>query len=185
MTQRSGMRRPGLGSLSLPAILLALLLESVVWILIETSRHRINKERYLKNRQSRVWLPDDDVCFQVKIACDLRKPLFIHEREACDDLCQIMDKFEDRLPPAVIHCFTGTAGEAIKYIDKGFNIGLTGYLWKDRSENGVRYALKEKMIPLDRLLLETDAPYMFCKVDDKKLPAEVRGKISEEASFGY
>ncbi|KAI6189485.1 Hydrolase, TatD family [Aphelenchoides bicaudatus] len=100
---------------------------------------------------------------QIKIACDLKKPLFIHERDAFEDLCQIMDKYKDRLPPAVIHCFTGTAEQAKAYIDKGFNIGLTGFLWKDRSEDGVRHALKNKMIPLDRMLLETDAPYMFCK----------------------
>jgi TatD DNase family protein len=94
-----------------------------------------------------------------------------------------LDKYADRLPPAVIHCFTGTAAEARTYIDKGYNIGLTGFLWKDRSEDGVRHALKEKMIPLDRLLLETDAPYMFCKFDDKKIPAEIRDKIGEEVCY--
>lgn len=110
----------------------------------------------------------------------MKKPLFIHEREASNDLCKILDKYADKLPSAVIHCFTGTAEEALAYINKGYNIGLTGFLWKDRTENGVRHALKNNLIPLDRLLLETDAPYMYCKVDDKKVPAEYRSKISDE-----
>lgn len=97
----------------------------------------------------------------------------------------ILDKFKGRLPPAVIHCFTGTAEQAKAYIEKGFNIGLTGFLWKDRSEDGVRHALKEKMIPLDRLLLETDAPYMYCKVEDKKVPVEMRSKIGDEVGVYF
>ncbi|KAI6185110.1 Hydrolase, TatD family [Aphelenchoides fujianensis] len=118
---------------------------------------------------------------QVKIACDLKKSLFIHERDAHEDLLEILGRHADRLPPAVIHCFTGCAAQAKTYLDKGFYLGLTGFLWKDRSENGVRFALKNRMIPLDRLLLETDAPYMYCKVNDKKIPAEIREKISAEA----
>ncbi|KAI6213940.1 Hydrolase, TatD family [Aphelenchoides besseyi] len=118
---------------------------------------------------------------QVKIACDLKKSLFIHERDAHDDLMEILNRYADRLPPAVIHCFTGTAAQAQAYIDKGFFIGLTGFLWKDKSDDGVRHALQNGIIPLDRLLLETDAPYMYCKVNDKKIPATIREKISDEA----
>jgi len=121
------------------------------------------------------------VTLMVKIACDLKKSLFIHERDAFEDLCQILDRYKDRLPPTVIHCFTGTAAQAKTYIEKGFNIGLTGFLWKDRTEDGVKYALKEKIIPLDRLLLETDAPYMYCKFDDKKIPPQIREKITDES----
>ncbi|KAI6200227.1 Hydrolase, TatD family [Aphelenchoides besseyi] len=118
---------------------------------------------------------------QVKIACDLKKSLFIHERDAHDDLMEILSRYADRLPPAVIHCFTGTAAQAKAYIDKGFFIGLTGFLWKDKSDDGVRHALQNGIIPLDRLLLETDAPYMYCKVNDKKIPATIREKISDQA----
>ncbi|KAI6227741.1 Hydrolase, TatD family [Aphelenchoides fujianensis] len=118
---------------------------------------------------------------QVKIACELKKSLFIHERDAHDDLLEILERHSDRLPPAVVHCFTGSAAQAKTYLDKGFYLGLTGFLWKDRSEDGVRFALKNGMIPLDRLLLETDAPFMYCKVNDKKIPAEIREKISSEA----
>lgn len=57
---------------------------------------------------------------------------------------------------------------------------VTGFLWKDRSEDGVKYALKEGHIPLSRLVLETDAPFMYPKVNDKKIPATIREKFSTE-----
>uniref|UniRef100_A0AC34FR03 Uncharacterized protein n=1 Tax=Panagrolaimus sp. ES5 TaxID=591445 RepID=A0AC34FR03_9BILA len=117
---------------------------------------------------------------QVALAVELQKPLFIHEREAFKDMYAILGKHEN-LPKAVIHCFTGTAEEARKYIEKGYFIGLTGFLWKDKSEDGVKYALKNKIIPLERLLLETDAPYMYPKVNDKKIPAEIRNSLTPEA----
>ena len=53
-------------------------------------------------------------------------PLFVHEREAHDQMLQMVDAKRDRLPPTVIHCFTGTAAEARAYIDRGLYIGLTG-----------------------------------------------------------
>lgn len=66
--------------------------------------------------------------FKVKLACELKKSLFIHEREASDDLIRILSKYQNDLPLAVIHCFTGTAKEAQRYIDLGYYIGLTGTL---------------------------------------------------------
>uniref|UniRef100_A0A915D799 Uridine 5'-monophosphate synthase n=1 Tax=Ditylenchus dipsaci TaxID=166011 RepID=A0A915D799_9BILA len=85
---------------------------------------------------------------QVELACELKKPLFIHEREAHKEMVEILTKFSSVLPPTVIHCFTGTAEEARKYIEMGLYIGLTGFLWKDKSEKGVQYALKNGAIPV-------------------------------------
>ncbi|KAK0393077.1 hypothetical protein QR680_000044 [Steinernema hermaphroditum] len=62
---------------------------------------------------------------QLILACELQKPLFIHEREASVDMVKLLKKHSGRLPPAVIHCFTGTAEEAQAYIDMGLYIGLT------------------------------------------------------------
>uniref|UniRef100_A0A7E4WBL7 Deoxyribonuclease TATDN1 n=1 Tax=Panagrellus redivivus TaxID=6233 RepID=A0A7E4WBL7_PANRE len=118
---------------------------------------------------------------QVGLAVELQKPLFIHEREGAADMLSILGKFEGKLPKVVIHCFTGTAEEAKTYISKGFYIGLTGFLWKDRSPDGVKFALQNGHIPLDRLVLETDAPYMYPKVNDKKIPAEIRNALTPEA----
>ena len=63
---------------------------------------------------------------QVELACDLQKPLFVHEREAHAELVTILEAFGRRLPPTVIHCFTGSAEHAAKYLQMGFYIGLTG-----------------------------------------------------------
>lgn len=71
--------------------------------------------------------------FQIELAIELDKPLFVHERDAHDDLITILDQFKTKLPAVLIHCFTGTAQQALAYLDKGFYIGLTG-----------RYAVIEK-----------------------------------------
>uniref|UniRef100_A0AC35G7T7 Uncharacterized protein n=1 Tax=Panagrolaimus sp. PS1159 TaxID=55785 RepID=A0AC35G7T7_9BILA len=129
---------------------------------------------------NRNFSPQDVQKEQVALAVELQKPLFIHEREAFEDMFAILGKHEN-LPKVVIHCFTGTAEEARKYIEKGYYIGLTGFLWKDKSEDGVKYALKNNIISLERLLLETDAPYMYPKVNDKKIPVEIRNSLTLEA----
>uniref|UniRef100_A0A915I2C4 Deoxyribonuclease TATDN1 n=1 Tax=Romanomermis culicivorax TaxID=13658 RepID=A0A915I2C4_ROMCU len=120
---------------------------------------------------------------QVDLACELQKPLFVHEREAHEDLVKILTKRrQNPLPPVVVHCFTGTWDEAKSYLDFGFYIGLTGFLWKDKLENGVKYMLKNQLLPLDRLLIETDAPYMFPNVKAKKLRNELKSLESNSTS---
>lgn len=119
---------------------------------------------------------------QVELACRLNKPLFIHERESHKEMVEILSKYSSGLPPAVIHCFTGTVEEAKKYVDMGLYIGLTGYIWKDRSDNGIRYALKSRILPIDRILIETDAPFMYPKINDKKIPSDIRGQFSSHAT---
>ncbi|XP_076372622.1 3'-5' ssDNA/RNA exonuclease TatD-like isoform X2 [Tachypleus tridentatus] len=118
---------------------------------------------------------------QVKLACDLQKPLFLHEREAHSALMKVLEQYQERLPSTVMHCFTGTQQEVKKYLDMGFYIGLTGYLWKDKSEDGVRKILEERLIPLDRLLVETDSPFMYPNIRASKLPADVKGALSERS----
>lgn len=66
--------------------------------------------------------------FQIELAIQLNKPLFVHERDAHEDLISILDQFKTKLPAVLIHCFTGTAQQALAYLDKGFYIGLTGKL---------------------------------------------------------
>lgn len=71
---------------------------------------------------------------QVQIAIELKKPLFVHERDAHEDLVAILGKYHGKLPPTVIHCFTGTSTEAKRYIEMGFYIGLTGEFENESSE---------------------------------------------------
>ena len=98
---------------------------------------------------------------QVEIACKVGKPLFLHEREAHRDLVNVLEKFKDRLPAVVVHCFTGTEAEAEKYIEMGCYIGVTGFVCKVDRGRSVRQLLKERTIPLSRLVIETDAPFMM------------------------
>ncbi|KAL4172494.1 hypothetical protein KRP22_007658 [Phytophthora ramorum] len=100
---------------------------------------------------------------QLTMACKLKKPLFLHERLAHQDFIQLIEeasnRFDGYFPPAVVHCFTGNEEELKAYVARGDNwyIGITGFICKKQGA-----ALKEmvKLIPLDRLVLETDAPYM-------------------------
>ena len=97
----------------------------------------------------------------MEIACKLRKPLFVHEREAHADLIRVLERFQDKLPPVLIHCFTGNEREAEVYIEMGYYIGLTGFICKPERGRAVRQLLKDRTIPLDRLVIETDAPFML------------------------
>ncbi|ETL79807.1 hypothetical protein L917_19637 [Phytophthora nicotianae] len=100
---------------------------------------------------------------QLSMACALKKPLFLHERLAHEDFIQLIDEAKQKangyFPPAVVHCFTGNEDELKAYIARGddWYIGITGFICKKQGA-----ALKEmvKHVPLDRLVLETDAPYM-------------------------
>ena len=65
-------------------------------------------------------------CFQLEIACKYNKPLLLHERDAYNDFMAIVVKYQSRLPPVVIHCFTGTRDQALVYVAMGFYIGITG-----------------------------------------------------------
>ena len=120
------------------------------------------------------------VFFQIQIACEIKKPLFLHEREAHKEMVELLEKYRDRLPTCVIHCFTGTREHAEKYLSMGCYIGLTGYLWKDKSENGVRKILEDNVITLDRLLVETDAPFMYPNTRASKLPQNVKDRLTEK-----
>ena len=75
----------------------------------------------------------DDIVFktlQLELACEASKPILVHERDAHDAVVEILDKFKEKLPTVVIHCFTGTAAEIRAYIARGFYIGVTGFVCK-------------------------------------------------------
>lgn len=114
-------------------------------------------------------------CFraQIKLAVELQCPLFVHEREAFDDTMAIFDEFKGlSLPPVVVHCFTGTLQEAKAYIDRGFFIGFTGTICKKQRGAPLRQILPH--LPLERLMIETDAPWMgFLKTRRTSEPADV------------
>lgn len=98
---------------------------------------------------------------QVQLAIQYQLPLFIHERLAFHDLLQVLDSNtnKDGLPPIIIHCFTGTVEECREYIARGYSISISGFILKKGSEE-VQQCLRDGIIPLHKLMVETDAPYM-------------------------
>ncbi|MEL1263492.1 TatD family hydrolase [Pseudoxanthomonas putridarboris] len=96
---------------------------------------------------------------QLQIAADTCKPLFLHQRDAHDDLMAAMGNFDGRLGPAVVHCFTGTKKELFDYLDQDWHIGITGWLCDER--RGLHLRELVRSIPANRLMIETDAPYLL------------------------
>ena len=127
---------------------------------------------------------------QVKLAVELNMPLFLHEREAHMDLVKVLDEIEeemDSLPPIVVHCFTGMEEEAMEYIARGYYIGFTGTLCKKERGAPLRDMLPS--IPLEKIMVETDAPFMgFQRGRKSSEPAdciEVARKLAETIDIEF
>ena len=113
-------------------------------------------------------------CFedQLALAAQLGKPAFLHERDAFDDFLPILKRHRADLPGAVVHCFTGGEKELEAYLALDCHIGITGWICDER--RGTHLIPLVRQIPADRLLLETDAPYLL----PRNLPKALRKKGS-------
>jgi len=87
------------------------------------------------------------------------KPLFLHQRDAHEDFIAILRQVRDRLAPCVVHCFTADRRELYECLDLDCHIGITGWICDER--RGTHLKELVRLIPADRLLLETDAPYLM------------------------
>ena len=96
---------------------------------------------------------------QLQIAVDTRKPLFLHQRDAHADFMAMMKEFDGRLGPVVVHCFTGSREELFDYLDHDWHVGITGWLCDERRGAHLRGIVGN--IPAQRLMVETDAPYLL------------------------
>ncbi len=105
---------------------------------------------------------------QIDAAVRLRKPLFLHCRDAFDDFHAMLRDAHGAGAHGVVHCFTGAAAEAEAWLALGFDIGITGWITDAARGADLRDALR--VIPLDRLHLETDAPYLRPKNAGKTRP---------------
>lgn len=117
---------------------------------------------------------------QLNLASLLNKPILIHERSAQKDVLEILQKYSN-ISQIIIRGFMGTTEEALKYLDRGYYLSLTGYLCKDKSDTGVRKLLEEGILPLDKLLVETDSPFMYPNTRASKLPTNVKTAITERS----
>ena len=96
---------------------------------------------------------------QLALAAELQMPVFLHEREASQRLLDILRDYRDRLPAAVVHCFTGERRALFAYLDLDLHIGITGWVCDERRGTHLHPLLKD--IPGERLMLETDAPFLL------------------------
>ncbi|MBL8202408.1 MAG: TatD family hydrolase [Chromatiales bacterium] len=96
---------------------------------------------------------------QVELAGASGRPLFLHQRDAHQDFLAILREQGSSLPAGVAHCFTGGPQEMEAYLDLGLHIGITGWICDERRAADLRSAVPA--LPLDRVLVETDCPYLL------------------------
>ena len=97
----------------------------------------------------------------IVLAEKLDKPLFLHEREAAEDFAKRFKNHGGICKKSVVHCFTGNKKTLETYLDMGFYIGITGWICDDKRAGELRDAVG--ILPLERVMLETDAPYLIPK----------------------
>ena len=102
--------------------------------------------------------PDQELWFsrQLELGIELNKPLFLHSRDAHPRFSQMLKQF--KIEKAVAHCFTGGREELRANLELGLYIGITGWICDERRGRHLLELVRE--VPRDRLLLETDSPYL-------------------------
>jgi len=96
---------------------------------------------------------------QIELASEYQLPLYLHERDAHNEMINILEKHPLLAQKSVIHCFTGSRDELENYLELGLYIGITGWVCDERRGADLQASIPH--IPMDRLLLETDAPYLL------------------------
>jgi TatD DNase family protein len=96
---------------------------------------------------------------QLDLAVATRKPLFLHQRDAHADFIAMLTERATVLPRAVLHCFTGNATELEESLQIGLYIGITGWICDERRGHHLRELVAR--IPVGRLMIETDGPYLL------------------------
>jgi TatD DNase family protein len=128
---------------------------------------------YYRDRQPRLIQRE---CFhqQLKLACEHRKPAIFHIRDAYDDFLEIIPGYANRLKAGVVHCFSGDWQVARRCLDLGLYLSIPGTVTFSKAE-----VLREvvRLAPPDRLLLETDAPFLA--------PVPYRGKVNEPSFVSH
>ena len=96
---------------------------------------------------------------QVELAVRTGKPLFVHDRDSGGETLATLHDYSGELGKCVIHCFTGTQEDLAAYLAAGYSIGITGWICDER--RGGELAALARDIPPDRLMIETDAPFLL------------------------
>jgi TatD DNase family protein len=107
---------------------------------------------------------------QLELAAEVGKPVFLHERDAHDRMVAILAAHRPKLAGGVVHCFTGTTAQVERYLALDLHVGITGWICDER--RGASLVEAARAIPLDRLMIETDGPFL--------LPRTLTGKAAKE-----
>lgn len=105
--------------------------------------------------------PQQDAVFeaQLELAAELQLPVFMHCRDAHDRFLEILAPWRSRLPAAVLHCFTGSEAELRDCLALDLHIGITGWICDERRGRDLQQLVS--LIPANRLMIETDSPYLL------------------------
>ena len=109
----------------------------------------------------------------IEIAKELSLPLYLHQRNAHDDFIRTIKENRNNFPKFIVHCFTGTQKELDEYLELGAYIGLTGWICDANRNIDLRQSIKN--IPIDRMMIETDCPYLI----PRNLPNKPKKNINE------
>lgn len=112
---------------------------------------------------------------QLELAVECQLPVFLHERDAAERQLQILRHYRDHLVDAVTHCFTGSKQALFGYLDLNMHIGITGWVCDEKRGQELQQLVSN--IPLERLMVETDAPYLL----PKTMLEPPKGKRNEPA----
>ena len=110
---------------------------------------------------------------QLELAADAGLPVFLHQRDAFEPFVDILSMFREHLSGGVAHCFTGGLDELEPLLELDLYIGITGWICDERRGEALREAAAR--IPLDRVLIETDAPYLM----PRNLPEKPKTRRNE------
>ena len=122
---------------------------------------------------------------QLDLAARVELPVFVHDRDTDGEVLAVLRRYAPT--KCVVHCFTGNSDELDGFIEEDFYIGVTGWICDERRGEGLRRLVDR--IPIDRLLVETDAPYLLSRTMSKVLgtrrnePAYLKFVIAELARF--
>jgi len=112
---------------------------------------------------------------QLELAAKKQLPLFMHERDAARQQLEILREYRDHFTEGVIHCFTGDRDTLFCYLDLDLHIGITGWICDKKRGQELKNLVAN--IPLNRLMIETDAPYLL----PKNMPLKPKNRRNEPA----
>ena len=105
---------------------------------------------------------------QLDIAAETGLPVFLHQRDAHDDFVEVLEPMLPKISRAVAHCFTGEHESLREYLAMGLYIGVTGWICDER--RGTHLQEIVSVVPDDRIMIETDAPYLLPRTIRPKPP---------------